>query len=135
MPRHLLRATFGLVLVMTTAGVFAADVYQWKDANGVTHFSQTPPPKGAFQTRVISSGGDAAPTPQIVAATAKESPQCATARKNIDLLQASGDLQQDTNGDGKPDKTLTADDRANQLELARATLKATCPATPLTPAP
>ena len=135
MPCHLLRASLGLAVLVAATGAFAADVYQWKDANGVTHYSQTPPPKGAFQTRVISGGGDAAPTAQIVAASAKESPQCVTARKNIDLLQASGDLQEDTNGDGKPDKTLTADDRANQLELARATLKATCPATPLTPKP
>ena len=55
-----------------------------------------------------------------------ENPQCTTARKNIDLLRSQAALQQDTDGDGKPDKTLSEADRANQLELATATLKATC---------
>lgn len=128
MSSHLPRAALGLCLLAACSVASADEVYQWKDANGVTHYSQTPPPKGTYQLRAISSSGDAAPTPQIVAATAKESPQCVAARKNIELLQGSGAVQLDSDNDGKPDKLLTADDRINQLELARAGVKATCPA-------
>lgn len=128
MPSHLPRAALGLCLLAACPAATAAEVYQWKDANGVTQYSQTPPPKGAYQLRAIGSNGDAAPTPQIVAAAAKESPQCVTARKNIELLQGTGDVQLDTDNDGKPDTVLSADDRLNQLELARAGVKATCPA-------
>ena len=58
------------------------------------------------------------------------SAQCTTAQKNMELLQGKGALQQDTDGDGKPDRTLDDAERANQLELARATLKANCSAKP-----
>src|SRR3546814_3664725 len=55
------------------------------------------------------------------------SPQCATSRANIALLEGKAPVQQDTDGDGKPDKTLDDTERANQLNLARALLKANCP--------
>src|SRR3546814_6836772 len=55
------------------------------------------------------------------------SPQCATSRANIALLEGKAPVQQDTDGDGKPDKTLADTERANQLNLARALLKANCP--------
>ena len=48
------------ILALAAAGLLAAsavqggEVYQWKDANGVTHYSQTPPPKGSYQQRVLS---------------------------------------------------------------------------------
>ncbi|HET6396979.1 MAG TPA: DUF4124 domain-containing protein, partial [Pseudoxanthomonas sp.] len=36
-------------------------------------------------------------------------------------------VQQDTDGDGKPDHTLTAEERGAQRELAQAAVKAYCP--------
>ena len=103
----------------------AGEVYQWKDANGVTHYSQTPPAKGSYEQRVINAAGSAAPVTQPVAA-ATENAQCTGARANIAALQGAGDVQQDTDGDGKPDKVLDATERASQLELAHAASKAYC---------
>ena len=55
-----------------------------------------------------------------------EHPQCATARKNLDILGHQGPVQQDTDGDGKPDATLDDTARANQRALAEAAVKAYC---------
>lgn len=106
----------------TTAG----EVYQWKDANGVTHYSQTPPPSGTFKARTInqrpaaSAAGDAEATP--------ESQQCASARLNVQLLESGQKLLIDTDNDGKGDRELDEKDRAQQLQLARMVLRVNCQA-------
>ena len=70
------RAKLLLIAGLSLAGLAGADavaageVYQWKDANGVTHYSQTPPPKGQYQQRQITDKGAAAPQ-RVEAATAR----------------------------------------------------------------
>ena len=102
------------------------DVYQWKDAHGVTQYSSIPPATGAYKARAIHDDA----TPPAAAAKATENPACAIARKNVTLLQGKSAVQVDSDGDGKPDKTLSDDDRANQMQLAQSTLKVNC-ATPV----
>ncbi len=117
--------TLGLLALAVCATASATDVYQWKDAHGTTQYSSTPPATGAYRTRSIHNDqvdvGDAKPT-----AKSTENPSCDIARKNMALLQGKSAVQIDSNGDGKPDKTLSDDDRANQMQLAQATLKVTC---------
>lgn len=124
MPRHALVPLFGLSLLLAAAAVTAGELYQWKDANGVTHYSQTPPASGSYTERTESGRSSRSAEP--VAAKPAESPQCAASRANIALLESKSQVQQDLDGDGKPDKTLNDTERANQLELARAMLKANC---------
>ena len=50
------------------------------------------------------------------------------ARANLQRLQGGQAVGIDTNGDGKADRNLTADERASQLELNQAAVKAYCPA-------
>ncbi|KAG0737774.1 hypothetical protein G6F24_017821 [Rhizopus arrhizus] len=50
-----------------------------------------------------------------------------TARANLALLEGSGQVMQDTNGDGKPDTALTPEQRTAQKGLADAAIKAYCP--------
>ena len=122
----LLNCTLALLLVGASAPAFAQKVYQWKDAKGVTHYSDSPPPSQQFQDRRIDNRGE--PVPQDVAAGKPvESPQCTSARLNLSLLAGKNTLQQDTDGDGKPDKVLAEEDRANQRNLADAAVKAYCP--------
>lgn len=103
----------------------AQQVYQWKDKNGVTHYADSPPPNQEVQNRRINQYGapaaEAAPTGKPI-----EHPQCAAARKNLDILGQQGPVQQDTDGDGKPDATLDDTARANQRALAEAAVKAYC---------
>ena len=132
MQRSLI-APLGLAIVLASASAAftpaaaAGEIYQWKDAKGVTHYSETPPPTGTnYQQREISSGGQAQASQQVAAVAPVETAQCTNARKNIEALKNKGAVQQDTDGDGKADKTLTDADRANEMELALATVKATC---------
>ena len=122
----LLTFSLALLLAATSTPAFAQKVYQWKDAKGVTHYSDSPPPSQQFQDRRIDNRGE--PVPQDVAAgKSVESPQCISARLNLSLLAGKSALQQDTDGDGKPDKVLGEEDRANQRNLADAAVKAYCP--------
>jgi hypothetical protein len=117
--------TLGLLALAVCATANAGDVYQWKDAHGITQYSSTPPATGAYRTRSIHNDQvdlvGAKPS-----AKSTENPSCDIARKNMALLQGKEAVQIDSNGDGKPDKTLSADDRANQMQLAQATVKVTC---------
>ncbi|MBD7988535.1 DUF4124 domain-containing protein [Luteimonas sp. Sa2BVA3] len=124
------RFVLGTVLAFAAAPALAqqtaGEVYKWTDANGVTHYSQTPPASGKFEHRLITSSGATAPTAVEDAAEAPANPQCTAARANLTALQAEGDVMQDSDGDGKPDQVLNAEQRANQLELAQAAAKAYC---------
>src|SRR3546814_4158146 len=105
MPRHALPTLIGLSLLLATGAACAQDLYQWKDANGITHYSQTPPASGSYTERTESGRGPARPV-ETAAAEPAEPPQCATSRANIALLESESPVQQDTDGDGEPDRTL-----------------------------
>lgn len=126
MPRHALKTLSGLSLLLLAATATAGELYQWKDANGVTHYSQTPPASGNYTQRTESGRDSKAPPPAATAGKPAESGQCTSTRANIALLESQSPVQQDVDGDGKPDKTLDDTERASQLELARALLKANC---------
>lgn len=118
----------GCLLLLASANAVAGPVYKWKDANGVTQYSETPPAGKTFETR------EQARSPQATAADAPAAPaatpvpeQCSTARANLALLEGSGTVMQDTNGDGKADTALTQDQRSAQKGLAEAAIKAYCP--------
>ena len=123
------RIALGAILAFAAIPAFAqqtaGEVYQWTDANGVTHYSQTPPANGNYEHRLITaSGAAAASASEPVAST--ENANCTAARANIAALGNEGDVMQDTDGDGEPDSVLDADQRAAQLELAQAAVKAYC---------
>ncbi|GAA4999542.1 DUF4124 domain-containing protein [Pseudoluteimonas lycopersici] len=122
MRAPILASLFVLVLASTAAQ--AGGIYQWKDAKGVTHYTDTPPPDSQYKQRNIYHPESDAPPATDKAAT--ENPSCITARQNISKLQNSKTVQMDTDGDGKPDKTLDDKDRANQLALAQAMVNASC---------
>ena len=112
----------GLCLVLATPA-FAAKVYQWKDAKGVTHYSDSPPPDQNIKGRnVAAKGGEAPaqPTKPVVNAN------CSNARSNLAVLQGNGDVAIDEDKDGKPDRNLNANERANRTALAEAQIKTYC---------
>lgn len=118
-----LATSLGMLAASLSATAVAGEVYQWKDAKGVTQYSSTPPPKGAYKVRTINTAG-AANTTVTTEAKAAENPQCDQARKNVAALQGKGAVQQDSDGDGKADKTLSDSERATQLALAQAVINA-----------
>ncbi|KRA46656.1 DUF4124 domain-containing protein [Pseudoxanthomonas sp. Root630] len=120
-------AALALCLAVAST-VQAQQVYQWKDKNGVTHYSDTPPPSQEVRNRRINQYG-AAPVETQPAGKSVENAQCTGARANLRILASSNTVvRQDTDGDGKPDATLDETARANQRALAEAAVKAYCPA-------
>ena len=115
-----------LLLACTAAS--AGDLYQWKDARGVTHFSDAPPPKGTFKTRNVEiRDGEAAAAPvDAVKPKPSNASQCALARTNLERLQAGGNIGVDANGDGQPDAPMNATEQAKQVELAQRQIHVFC---------
>ena len=128
-PRALPLLTAVLLVIAYPAA--AGEVYQWKDAKGVTHYSDSPPPdKGAYRNRSVRSD---APAPQETAAAAEpgdakpaDNTQCVIARRNLDRLKSNAPVGLDANNDGKPDVEMDAEQRAAQVQLAEAGIKAWC---------
>lgn len=118
--------TVCLLLALSTTALTATAqqrVYQWKDANGVTQYSQSRPGQASYQTRDMDRSRDPeAPAPKVQA----ESANCVQSRANLKALSSTGDVLIDSDGDGKPDKTLDETGRANQRGVAEANIKAFC---------
>lgn len=126
----------GLGAVLAALAAFpaaATDLYQWKDAQGVTHYSDSPPPgqsgSGQVKNRVIRNKSGT-PSQGATASAPAENSQCTSARANLKQLQSSAQVGTDSDGDGKPDNVLDAQQRAAQVQLAEASIRAYC-----TPAP
>lgn len=115
------------MVAFATGGAAAQSngVFKWKDARGVTHYSDTPPPGGRFANVQVAA---ASRLPQ----PSKVDPRCVTARNNIERLKSgNADIGLDADGDGKPDAPLPAAMRADQLRMAEAAARNFCtPATP-----
>jgi hypothetical protein len=115
--------SFALALVPLALPVAAGEIYTWKDAKGVTHYSDSPPAGQKAKTRSMS---DRAPAPAAVAAKPVVNADCSNARSNLSLLQGQGKVGVDDDKDGKPDRELTAAERANRLKLAQAQIETYC---------
>ncbi|MGB3394269.1 MAG: DUF4124 domain-containing protein [Stenotrophomonas sp.] len=114
------------LLLLTSATAVAGPLYKWKDANGVTQYSERPPQGQKYETRRITASGDPVVETEPATAKAEESPNCTSARNNLKLLAGSGPVMQDTDGDGKPDAELDQDQRAAQKQLAEAAAAVYC---------
>src|SRR3546814_19197640 len=99
MPRHALPTLIGLSLLLATGAACAQDLYQWTDANGITHYSQTPPASGSNTASTEIGRGPARPVDTADAET-DDPPRCATPRPNIALLVIEHPVRRATSGDG-----------------------------------
>ncbi|MGN7918338.1 MULTISPECIES: DUF4124 domain-containing protein [Lysobacter] len=127
-------AASAVLVALLAAPAAATELYQWKDANGVTHYSDSPPPnQGGVKNRVIKNkSGTATSAQSATEDSPAENAQCTTARGNLKQLQSSASVGVDANKDGKPDNILDAQQRAAQVQLAESAVKAYCmqPAAP-----
>ncbi|WP_282298493.1 MULTISPECIES: DUF4124 domain-containing protein [unclassified Stenotrophomonas] len=111
-------------LLLASASASAQNVYKWKDANGVTQYSEKPPANQKAEQRRMDTR---APVNTAKKADAPaESADCTQSRKNLALLNGQGEVMYDTNGDGKPDAPLSADQRKAQKSMAEAGVQAYC---------
>lgn len=113
-----------LCLLLLAGTASAGPLYKWKDANGVTQYSERPPVGQKYETRQISNSG--VPLAPATESAATESPECLSSRKNLELLDGGGPVMRDTDGDGKPDQTLDDGQRAAQRKLSEAAVAVYC---------
>ena len=102
----------------------AQQVYQWKDANGVTHYTDTPPPGQSKPT--VRTGGGKAPAQAAAAPKPVANADCTNARSNLNVLQGKDRVFMDENKDGKPDRELNAGERATRLKQAEHEVELYC---------
>lgn len=138
-PLTLTLIAFALASASPASG---QQLYRWVDADGVTHYSDSPPQGVQFETRAVRSTGSlgtSAPEPEpelqaIVAAAAAAAPRppdpqrasrCQQARQNLGLLASGEDLMMDLDGDGVAEP-LDATASADQLAQTRHQISAFC---------
>ena len=114
-----------LLVLGSTQAQQRSTVYQWTDAKGVTQYSETPPTKGQAAMRRITARDGVAPQSS---QPAPLSTDCTAARSNLELLNSGVTISKDTDGDGRLDTALTAQEREDQKQLATAAARVHCPA-------
>lgn len=122
-PFLCLAAALAVALVSTSADAQSSRVYRWTDAQGVTHYSDSPPADGGFQEVGVRT---AQPIEQQAEAEAADSvnPECARARENLEKLSGDGEFQM-LDEDGNP-FPLTPAQVETQRRLAQAAIEAYC---------
>jgi hypothetical protein len=122
MRRPIRFAAFALPFALAAAlPVMAGQVYAWKDAKGVTHYADAPPAGQTMKARVFGERPAAVTAPKAVANS-----DCSNARSNLTLLQGTGKVGVDDNKDGKPDRELTAAERAARVKVAVGQVELYC---------
>ncbi|WP_293712265.1 MULTISPECIES: DUF4124 domain-containing protein [unclassified Stenotrophomonas] len=114
------------LLLLASATASAGNLYKWTDANGVTQYSERPPTGQKYETRRVTSSGASIPEPVATPGAASEDARCLAARQNLQLLNGSGPVMHDTDGDGKPDTQLDDSQRAAQRQLAESMAAVYC---------
>jgi hypothetical protein len=118
-----------------------AQAYKWKDAQGVTHYADAPPPGGMKYEKIKTSGTAEAPVPAPAAsataaasgtkapASADDTPAnrqklCDQLRKNLDILNNEKVVTMD---DGKGGvKQVDDATRQSQIKTAQAQMTLYC---------
>jgi hypothetical protein len=131
-----------LALLIVCLPAAAAEMYTWTDANGVKHFSDSPPPANVTRSQklklkggVTSGADDDAQKDQpakaggpALAAAAGYSPDdikrnCEIARKNLTALDAQ---KQPVDADGYPTDLDAAKNHQAQIDKANQQIKLFC---------
>lgn len=131
-----------LALLVTVCPLAFGQAYKWKDAQGVTHYSDSPPPAGTKVEKIKTSGvvippaGNPAPASTAAAAAkpasassvadtpANRTKLCEQLRKNADTLSKEKVVSVD---DGKGGSRVLDDaGRARQVETTQAQMTLYC---------
>ncbi|URX61014.1 DUF4124 domain-containing protein [Luteibacter anthropi] len=128
-----MRRSLVAALLVIACPLAVAQAYKWKDAQGVTHYADAPPPGNTRYEKIKTAAGDSAqpapaPTPTTPPAPAKpaatgneDTPAnraklCDQIRKNVQALNTEKNLTMDDGKGGvKP-----VDDATRQSELKKA---------------
>jgi hypothetical protein len=156
MPASLRIALGAGCIVAVMAAAVSAQVYTWKDAKGVTHYSDSPPANANQKVRTVdvppAPPAQPRPTPAAVAAPAatvarapappvpdpaaqkaaaeQRAAACKQATDNLAVLKTNAAVAMDKDGDGKNDAVLNAEERNQQTASMEAAVTANCAPAP-----
>jgi hypothetical protein len=131
----------GVLLVLSTPVLAQNDFYKWKDANGTTHYSATPPSKGEMSTvRISAASGSSAqafPEPAVAASSGSDAAlrlanedyrkrACVAARSDVATVK-SGVMLVDGKDPGDS-HSLNDQERAKASAAARSRVDQFCSA-------
>ena len=116
-----------LACLALTAHAQSGGVYKWKDARGVTHYADSPPPGQKVKDRSIDQRAPTAPPKPVVNA------DCSNARSNLAILKGSTPVGLDADRDGKHERELTPAERTERTAKAEAAVKTYCEGGPVIP--
>jgi hypothetical protein len=139
-----MRRCLVLVLLLAACPLAFAQAYKWKDAQGVTHYSDSPPAgQGAKVEKIQMKGGVSTPTPSEGAAPARaataatppagtpvaDNPAnrkqlCSQLTKNLEVLQKEAVVSMDDGKGGT--QQLDAAGRQRQMETTQAQMTLYC---------
>ncbi len=121
----------------------ATELYRWTDEKGVVHYSDKKPEGIAAERRKIeepsrsgaesAEGAESTESGEAEDATEEDdgigpdpnSPECLTARSNLEALQAEADVAMDVDGDGEAE-VLDAEARQRAIEQHQALVRQNC---------
>ena len=144
------------VLAAAVAGSASAEqFYKWKDADGVTHYTSTPPPKGVESSRLAVSGGSRSRIDQSLDSTGaapsapastpnrdanglaqgddrtaeaiqkRRDTACETAKQRYDVLANNAAVEWDRDGDGVAEP-LDVKEHAAEMDKAQQSIGFYC---------
>lgn len=137
---------FSFVALLAAGAAHAQDkVYRWKDADGITHYSDEPPAEGSAEEMEVNVPPPVAAPPASEAdeeaeaqreseaadaeaaerLAAENQQACEDAQRNLATLQANPEVSMDTDADGEPE-ILTPEQRDAQIAANRAAIESYC---------
>jgi hypothetical protein len=135
MSRLLPSGLLAVALAASGAAAASGEIYRWTDEQGVSHYSDTPPPNQEHVTVKVAVAAqpetDLDPDEPVETPAAPVAPEpklpttlsnCETARKNLETFSGEARVVMDRDGDGKPeplDETQRAAEIARNEELVR----------------
>ena len=137
-----MRRYLALALLVTVCPLAFGQAYKWKDAQGVTHYADSPPPAGTKVEKIKTSGvvippaGNPAPAAASTAASkpapagpvadtpANRAKLCDQLRKNAETLSKEKVVSVDDGKGGS--RNLDDAGRARQVETTQAQMTLYC---------
>lgn len=145
LPRIVLVLAAATATCFSAAGLAQTVTYRWTDAQGTTHYTQTPPAAGVAYDKVISkaeptskaaSGDDTPVKPAeaepVDAQAAAQKTACENARKNVALLSSNEPVRMakatdsSTANDTESSQSLSTEQRAEELRRAKLQVELNC---------
>lgn len=109
---------------LVAAPAHAQQFFIWRDANGVRHYSDSPPPHNKYAERTIRERRKPEATaPNAIPASTH--PACTRARANIAVFANNDTVRMDRNNDGVAE-LLNDAERAAELNRATTAARISC---------